>query len=224
MKKQNETSYKKTNSKTVTTSKNASRPFNVQSQPRELPADQGLETEEFELFTAENTSQKVNKSTNANETLEEETTNKLSKTSAAPQKETINEFRNISDRFITDNRKTTLKRSQTYADVVQSSQDTSSSDENVIDFESIKRDLLKSDNSSVKPVSPPVLSTDSSSSQNASCFHEHSECFLESTQDRELLDILEELQNHEPCVNKDNVSTSDERIQGYFCSDSLQFK
>ena len=105
-----------------------------------------------------------------------------------------------------------MKRSRTYADVVQSSQDTSSSGENVIDFESIKRDLLKSDNSSIKPVSPPVLSTDSSFSQNASCFHEHSECFLEPTQDRELLDILVELQNHETCVNNNNVSTSDERI------------
>ena len=114
-----------------------------------------------------------------------------------------------------------MKRSRIYADVVHSSQDTSSSGENVIDFESIKRDLLKSDNSSIKPVSPPVLSTDSSSSQNASCFHEHSECFLESTQDRKLLDILKELQNHEPCVNNNNVSTSDERIQGFFCSDTV---
>ena len=75
MKKQNETSYKKTKSKTATTSKNASRPLNVQSQPRKLPADQGLEKEEFELFRAENTSQKVNKSTNANETLQEQQIN-----------------------------------------------------------------------------------------------------------------------------------------------------
>ena len=174
LKKQNETSYKKTKSKTATTSKNASGPLNVQSQPRELSADQGLEKEGFELFRAENTSQKVNKSTNANETLQEETTNKLSNTSDAPQKEATNNFRNISDRFITDNRKTILKRSPTFEDVVQSSQDTSSSGENVIDFESIKRDLLKSDNS-IKPVFPPVLSTDSSSSQNASCFHEYTQ-------------------------------------------------
>ena len=114
-----------------------------------------------------------------------------------------------------------MKRSRTYDDVVQTSQDTSSSGGNVIDFESIKRDLLKSDSSSIKPVSPPVLSTDRSSSQNTSCFHEHSECLLESIQDRELLDILEELQNHEPSVNNNNVSTSDQRIQGYFCSDTV---
>ena len=46
--------------------------------------------------------------------------------------------------------------------------------------------------------------------------------FLESTQDREILDILEELHNHEPYISDIGTSgTSDERLQGHFCSDTV---
>ena len=53
----------------------------------------------------------------------------------------------ISIKFITDNQKASLKKSKTYAKVLQSSkdQDFSSSDENnVMNLEAIKRDLQNS--------------------------------------------------------------------------------
>ena len=53
----------------------------------------------------------------------------------------------ISIKFITDNQKARLKKSKTYAKVLQSSkdQDFSSSDENnVMNLEAIKRDLQNS--------------------------------------------------------------------------------
>ena len=46
---------------------------------------------------------------------------------------------------------------------------------------------------------------------------------LESTQDREILDISEELQNREPCNSdlRTSGTTIDERLQGHFCSDTV---
>ena len=44
---------------------------------------------------------------------------------------------------------------------------------------------------------------------------------MESTQDREL-DILEELQKHEPCISDIRTTgTRDEQLQGHFCSDTV---
>ena len=55
----------------------------------------------------------------------------------------------ISTKFITDNPKGRLKRSKTYAEVLQSgqAQDYSSYGENVMNLETIKKDLLNSENS-----------------------------------------------------------------------------
>ena len=45
---------------------------------------------------------------------------------------------------------------------------------------------------------------------------------LESTQDREFLDILEELQKHEPCISDiGTTGTTDKRLQGHFCSGTV---
>ena len=45
---------------------------------------------------------------------------------------------------------------------------------------------------------------------------------MESTQDREILDILEELENHEPCISDLRISSTanDDRFQGHFCSNT----
>ena len=131
---------------------------------------------------------------------------------------------NISTKFVTDNSKSRLKKSKTYAEVLQSSQaqDYSCSGENVMNLEVIKKDLLNSENSSIISASPPALCTNTSSPENPSAY-KCNRLSLESTEDREVLDILEELQNHEPCIS--NLRTSgtidDERLQGHFCSDTV---
>ena len=90
----------------------------------------------------------------------------------------------INTKFVTDNQKARLKKSKTYAEVLQSSQgqNFSSSGENTINLEAIKKDLLNSENSC----------TNTSSPENSSAYKCNS-LPLESMQDREFLDILEEL-------------------------------
>ena len=67
----------------------------------------------------------------------------------------------ISTKFVTDNRKARLKKSKLYAEVLQSTQGQkfSSSGENVINLEAIKKDLLNSGNSSIISTSPLALCT-----------------------------------------------------------------
>ena len=67
----------------------------------------------------------------------------------------------ISTKFVTDNRKARLKKSKLYAEVLQSTQGQkfSSSGENVINLEAIKKDLLNSGNSSITSTSPLALCT-----------------------------------------------------------------
>ena len=139
-------------------------------------------------------------------------------------KEALTSVMNISTKFVTDNRKARLKKSKTYAEVSQSSQayDYNCSGENLMNLEAIKKYLLNSENSSIISASPPVLCTNTPSPENSSAY-KCNRLSLESTQDREILDILEELQNHEPCIS--NLRTSgtidDERLQGHFCSDTV---
>ena len=124
----------------------------------------------------------------------------------------------INTKFVTDNQKARLKKSKTYAEVLQSSQgqNFSSSGENVIKLEAIKKDLLNSKNSSIISTSPPALCTNTSSPENSSAYKCNS-LSLESTQDREFLDILEELQKHEPCFSDTKTTdTRDERLQEIF--------
>ena len=91
-----------------------------------------------------------------------------------------------------------------------------------MNLEAIKKYLLNSENSSIISASPPALCTNTSSPENPSAY-KCNRLSLESTEDREVLDILEELQNHEPCIS--NLRTSgtmdDERLQGHFCSDTV---
>ena len=97
-----------------------------------------------------------------------------------------------STNFVTDNRKARLKKSKTYAEVLQSSQNLNSSGENVINLDTIKKDLLNSENCTIISTSSPAISTNTSSPVNSSAYKCNS-LSLESTQDREFLDILEEL-------------------------------
>ena len=138
-------------------------------------------------------------------------------------KEAPTSVMDISTKFVTDNRKAMLKKLKTYAEVLESSQgqNFSSSGENVINLEAIKKDLLNSENSSVISTLPPALCTNTSSPENSSAYKCNS-LSLESTQDREFLDILEKLQKHEPCITDiRTASMRDERLQGHFCSDTV---
>ena len=96
----------------------------------------------------------------------------------------------ISIKFVTDNRKARLKKSKRNKrnkknQVLQSSQGQ--------DFST-------------------ALCTNTSSPENSSAYKCNS-LSLESTQDREFLDILEELQKHEPCISDiRTTSTRDERL------------
>ena len=91
-----------------------------------------------------------------------------------------------------------------------------------MNLQAIKKDLLNSENSSIISAFLPTLCTNTSSPENSSAYKCNS-LSLESTQDREILDILEELQNHEPCIIdlRTSGTTNDERLQGHFCSDTV---
>ena len=87
----------------------------------------------------------------------------------------------ISTKFVTDNRKARLKKSN--AEVLQSNQgqNFSSSGENVINLEAIQKDLLNSENFSVIPTSPPALCTNASYPENSSAYKCNSSLSLDST-------------------------------------------
>ena len=124
----------------------------------------------------------------------------------------------INIKFVTGNQKSRLKKSKTFAEVLQSiqCQNFRSSCENVIKLEAIKKDLLNSKNSSIISTSPPALCTNTSSPENSSAYKCNS-LSLEFTQDREFLDILEELKKHETCISDIRATTTrDERLQEIF--------
>ena len=68
-----------------------------------------------------------------------------------------------------------------------------------MNLEAIKNDLLNSEDSSLISTSSPPLCTNISSPENSSAY-KYNSLSLESTQDREVLYILEELQNHKQCI------------------------
>ena len=87
-------------------------------------------------------------------------------------KEALMSVMNIRTKFITDNRKVRLKKSKTYVEVLKSNQvqDYSSSGENGMNLQAIKKDLLSSENSSIISTSPPALYNNTSSSENSSAY------------------------------------------------------
>ena len=81
----------------------------------------------------------------------------------------------------------------------------SQSANNLVDFEAIKRDLLSGQNSSKISNNPPVVCTNTSVVQKHYDVNTSSEIRLSSTQDMELLKILEELQNSNDIVSSDSL-------------------
>ena len=98
-----------------------------------------------------------------------------------------------------------------------------------VDLEAIKKTLLSTEASKSSNVSntPPDVCVDTSLSHNSSNFVSgttESEPVMLSTQDMEVLEILEELEskandNFTGCEHKYN--TDDSRMKGYFCSDTV---
>ena len=92
-----------------------------------------------------------------------------------------------------------------------------------VDFEAIKRDLLSGENSSKTSNNPPVVCTNTSVVQKTYDVNTSSDIRLSSTQDMELLEILEELQNSNEIISSDSSCDviPDKRLKGYFCSDTV---
>ena len=107
-------------------------------------------------------------------------------------KEVPTSLMNISTKFVTDNQKAMLKKSKTSAEVLQSSQ---------------AQEKSSSENSSIISVSSPALCTNISSPENSSAYNCNT-LTLKSTQDKEILDISEELQNHEPSISDLRTSST----------------
>ena len=95
---------------------------------------------------------------------------------------------------------------------------------NLVDLEAIKRDLLSGENSSKILNNPPVVCTNTSVVQKHYDVNTSSEIRLSSTQDIELLEILEELQNSNEIISSDSSCDDvilDKRLKCYFCSDTV---
>ena len=91
-----------------------------------------------------------------------------------------------------------------------------------VNFSDIVSDLLESNksNSSMIETSPPRLCTNSAESPNSSnVLMEGCDSMTFSTQDRELVSILEDLQNID--FTGHNNSTETSRLKGYFCSETV---
>ena len=146
LKKENKTSPKETGDKLTTTLANSSGKLNMQNQSENVHTNHITVDKKF-VSTKE-------------------------KYEIRSLKEAPMSVMNIRTKFITDNRKARLKKSKTYAEVLKSSQaqDYSSSGENVMNLEAIKKDLLSCENSSIISTSPPALCTNTSSSENSSAY------------------------------------------------------
>ena len=107
-----------------------------------------------------------------------------------------------------------------YADVVRNSP---SASKGKIDFRDIYFDLLKDEarNDSKIEISPPSICTNSAEIQNSSNSFDQSVADTEyfTSQDRELISILEELQNNTVTVSHNSTGTT--RLTGHFCLDTV---
>ena len=135
---------------------------------------------------------------------------------------------------ITDNRK--ARKRKNYADIVKvtkaqplilenkSSHGNKKDGENQLDLEKINSLLIKDEklNSSRIVTSPPkMISNTSIASNSSNSFSKVGDFETFDTQDRELLDVLEELGNVEKAKGHDVDVTSLSRLKGHFCSDTI---
>ena len=110
---------------------------------------------------------------------------------------------------------------KSYAEVARNDKTTPSPKVSV-NFSDIVSDLLESNksNSSMIETSPPRLCTNSAESPNSSnVLMEGCDSMTFSTQDRELVSILENLQNID--FTGHNNSTETSQLKGYFCSETV---
>ena len=93
---------------------------------------------------------------------------------------------------------------------------------NLVDFEAIKGDLLFDENSKISN-NPLVICTNTSVVEKHYDVNTSSEIKLSSTQDMELLEILEELKNSNENISSNSSCDviSNKRLKGYFCSDTV---
>ena len=93
----------------------------------------------------------------------------------------------------------------------------------LVGFETIKRDLLSGENSSKISNSPPVVCTNTSVVQKHYDVNTSSEIRLISLEDMELLEIFEEFQNSNEIISSGYSCDviPDKRLKAYFCSDTL---
>ena len=110
--------------------------------------------------------------------------------------------------------------SKSYADTARKGKSTSLDNLNVSD---IYLDLMsdENNNSSSTEITPPRLSTNSAEMQNSSNALENStsDNLGLTSQDRELISILDELQNIS--VTGPSNNTDSTRLTGYFCSETV---
>ena len=135
---------------------------------------------------------------------------------------------------VTDNRK--ARKRKNYADIVKvtkaqplilenkSSHGNKKDGENQLDLEKINSLLIKDEklNSSRIVTSPPkMISNTSIASNSSNSFSKVGDFETFDTQDRELLDVLEELGNVEKAKGHDVDVTRLSRLKGHFCSDTI---
>ena len=110
---------------------------------------------------------------------------------------------------------------KSYAEVARNDE-TAPSPKVSVNFSDIASGLLESNkrNSSTIETSPPRLCINSAESPNSSnVFMEGCDSMTFSTQDKELVSILEDLQNID--FTGHNNSTETSRVRGYFCSETV---
>ena len=144
---------------------------------------------------------------------------------------------------ITDNRVLRKRKRKTYAEATQSDllegkfvdilpnvgKVGAKSGKRSVDLEAIKKTLLSTEASKFSKVSntPPDFCVDKSLSHNSSNFVSgttESEPVMLSTQDMEVLQVLDELEsnvNDNFTGSEHKYNTDDSRMKGYFCSDSV---
>ena len=146
----------------------------------------------------------------------------------------------VNETFINDNRRGRKKKFKKYAQVVITNDKGKTTHENVSclkkdlqprnvektsDLAKMKNILLQDEkpNSSRIQASPPVRVTNMSTSRNTSEISESMfNLNLLSSQDEDLENILEELQNKAEVLG-DNITefTTNNSLKGYFCSDTI---
>ena len=96
--------------------------------------------------------------------------------------------------------------------------------ENQLDLEKIKSLLIKDEklnSSRIATSLPKMINNTSIASNSSNSFSKSGDFETFDTQDRELLDILEELGNVEKAKEHDVNVTSLGRLRGHFCSDTI---